>query len=127
MELSFNRDTLSIILDAVVHGPSGKQRVTMVLDTGASNCMISQNVAMKIGYDNFEGSEFIDVQSASGFIRSPKIMVEGMDVFGSIVKDIDVIVHDLPKGTFVDGLIGLNFLKHFRLTLDFPNGKLIME
>ena len=99
----------------------------MVLDTGASNCMIPYKVAKKIGYEVTENGSFLKIHSANGLINTPVITIDEIEVLGLKVKDIDVICHDLSSGAYVDGLLGLNFLKHFKVTLDFPNGKLVLE
>lgn len=127
MEFSISRNALSIILDGVVSGPSDKHRITMVLDTGASNCMIPYKVAKKIGYEVTENGRCLKIHSANGLITTPVIAIDEIEVLVLKVKDIDVICHDLSSGAYVDGLLGLNFLRHFKVTIDFPNGKLILE
>jgi len=37
------------------------------------------------------------------------------------VEDVEVICHDIPEIAEIEGLIGLSFLKHFRVLLDFRN------
>ncbi|OYT28661.1 hypothetical protein B6U98_04350 [Thermoplasmatales archaeon ex4572_165] len=43
------------------------------------------------------------------------------------VRDCDMIIHDLPETSCVDGLTGLNFLKHFTLSIDFKQGILELK
>jgi hypothetical protein len=38
------------------------------------------------------------------------------------VKELEVICHDIPELAEIEGLIGLSFLKHFQLLLDFKTG-----
>jgi predicted aspartyl protease len=37
-------------------------------------------------------------------------------------EEIEVICHDSPELAEIEGLIGLSFLKHFRLVVDFKRG-----
>jgi hypothetical protein len=46
------------------------------------------------------------------------------DALGIVIDGVITGPRGMKRVKF---LLGLNFLKHFRLTLDFPNGKLIME
>jgi hypothetical protein len=41
---------------------------------------------------------------------------------GQKVAALDVLCHDLPAESGIDGLLGLNFLRHFRLTIRFRKG-----
>ncbi len=40
------------------------------------------------------------------------------------MRDVKVVVHDLPPTSRVDGLLGLNFLNNFNLKLMFKKGYL---
>jgi len=55
------------------------------------------------------------------------IKVESMMVLGKKVENCEVLIHDLPETSRVDGLIGLSFLKHCKLTLDSHKGMLELE
>jgi len=54
-------------------------------------------------------------------------MVELMKVLGKKVENCEMLIHDLPETSRVDGLIGLNFLKHCKLTIDFTKGILELK
>jgi hypothetical protein len=40
---------------------------------------------------------------------------------------VQCIVHDLPEASRIDGLLGLSFLRWFKVCLDFKNGVLKIE
>jgi len=48
-------------------------------------------------------------------------------VLGKKVENCEILVHDLPETSRVDGLIWLNFLKHCKLLIDFPKGTLELK
>jgi hypothetical protein len=48
--------------------------------------------------------------------------LERMKVFDVEVKNIKVVVHDLPPKSRVDGLLGLSFLKRLDMNLHFTKG-----
>jgi hypothetical protein len=41
---------------------------------------------------------------------------------GQKVANMEVLCHDIPPESGVDGLLGLSFLKHFKLTIRFRKG-----
>jgi hypothetical protein len=41
---------------------------------------------------------------------------------GQKVDNLEVLCHDLPPESGVDGLLGINFLKRFKLTIRFRKG-----
>lgn len=41
---------------------------------------------------------------------------------GLTVKNVMSLVKDLPAEAGVDGLLGLSFIKHFRVRIDFKKG-----
>jgi hypothetical protein len=46
---------------------------------------------------------------------------------GSTVRGLEVFVYDLPPLLAADGLVGLDFLRRFRVTFDFEAGVLILR
>lgn len=53
---------------------------------------------------------------------APIVTVRALSAFGETVHDLEVLCHDLPEEAHVDGLLGLNFLRHFDLRLSFSQG-----
>lgn len=47
-----------------------------------------------------------------------------MSALGKEVGDVDCVGHDLPEMSRVDGLLGLSFLKRFRVSIGFRDGNL---
>jgi len=50
-----------------------------------------------------------------------------ISVLGKEAQDVPCIVHDLPEASRVDGLLGLSFLRRFKVCLDFQEGVLVIE
>ena len=61
-------------------------------------------------------------RSGSGIEFAPRATVRSATAIGQKVTNLDVLCHDLPPESGVDGLLGLNFLRHFRLTIRFRKG-----
>jgi clan AA aspartic protease (TIGR02281 family) len=113
---------IPIILNRVrVEGTYASREIDMVLDTGAVYTAISWDVAKDIGYDPAVSAERVPIITANGVIEVPKIKVNAISFKELSAKDIDVICHDVPEIAEIGGLIGLSFLKHFSVSLDFRN------
>jgi len=124
----FDPNAFGIVIFGTLSGREGiRRRVKMVLDTGATYTMIPWYIAEELGYNPAASKEFISMTTASGTIEAPLITLDFVSILDMPVKNQQVIVHNLPESSHVDGLLGLNYLKHFKLTIDFKNGMLALE
>jgi clan AA aspartic protease (TIGR02281 family) len=113
-----------VIVQATVN-----QRVAVkfVVDTGASYTLISRDTAKQLGIDMEQKLPTIPFQTANGTIQAPLINLESIEVGGMQMKDLTAAVHDVFPDSNVAGLLGLNFLSHFRMDIDKDNGVLVLE
>ena len=102
-----------------IDGPNASREIDMILDTGAMYTAISWDVAKDIGYDPAVALDRVPIITANGVIEVPKIKVKGIGFKELYVKDVEVICHDIPEIAEIEGLLGLSFLKHFKICLDF--------
>jgi clan AA aspartic protease (TIGR02281 family) len=96
----------------------------MILDTGAMYTAISWEVARDLGYDPAASPERVSIITANGVIEAPKLTVQRVAFRELTVEQVEVICHDIPELAEIEGLIGLSFLKHFRVVVDFKGGTL---
>lgn len=45
-------------------------------------------------------------------------------MLGAVVQGVEVVIHDMPEGSRIDGLLGLNFLRGKILKIDLKEGLL---
>ena len=122
----FEKEAPVIVVDVTLHG-DGKKKLEMALDTGATYMMIPWEIADVLGYRPELSKERITLITPSGIEKVPLITVKSVSVLGKSANDINAVVHDLPQRSYVDGLLGLSFLKNFRLNIDFREGTLDLE
>lgn len=97
-----------------------------IVDTGAGLTMIPQRSAKELGIDLNRRLPTIPLQTPGGMIHVPVVVLDSIEVGGMQVKNVTVAVHDSPL-LGKPGLLGIDFLKHFRVEVDFKEGFLLLE
>jgi len=121
-KINFNSESNVIIVYVEIKVGDKIVRPKMALDTGATYVMVPWDIAEALGLKPELSKEKTEMITASGVEKSPLVTLETMRVAGNNVKNVKAIVHDLPAKSYVDGLIGLSFLKNFNLNINFKEG-----
>lgn len=103
-------------------------RVWPALDSGASTTIVSLEVLQKIGFQPEEMQTLATFGDASQDHIVPKVSVPLFCIGDVSVNGLEVLSYSLPEAYGIDGVIGLNFLRHFkRFIVDFDQSVLILE
>jgi hypothetical protein len=92
--------------------------------------VISSDLAGRLGVSLEPGSP---MTGGGGAIASNNGMVSSFRIGASVVKDLKVMsagfIEMLSRtvGTRLDGIVGHNFLKQFKVTIDYPRSYLRLE
>jgi len=116
-----------IVLEPEIEGEGETRTVEMALDTGATYVMIPWDIAEALGYEPEISKERIKITTASGIEKVPLITLKSMSVLGKKAENVKASIHDLPPQCHVDGLLGLSYLRNFKLCIDFTGGTLEIE
>jgi len=124
---------LSAARDAVVVIPAGegsgtirtdvvfgdRLAVNCIVDTGATFTAIPSWAARELGLP-LAGEKRVRIATASGLRDVPLVSVDSVSLGKLSVGPLDVLILDLPhpKGESSPGLLGLNFLRNFNVSLD---------
>jgi predicted aspartyl protease len=98
------------------HGP-----FDFILDTGAGTSLLSSELAKELNVKIISSKEG---QSAGGKVSVSLGKVDSLAAGKMRLEDVDVGIVDLAQigrtvGARIDGDLGYNFLKHFRITIDY--------
>ncbi|MBI2329876.1 clan AA aspartic protease [Candidatus Daviesbacteria bacterium] len=118
--LKFDPDTYGIILEAKVKNRFA-EITHLVLDTGSTYVMINWKLAVAIKL-RITQDHTVQLTSANTLETVPKVIIPEITVLGKSIQNVEAIVKDLPPEAPADGLLGLSFLKYFKLTIDFKKG-----
>ena len=127
MRYEFDTGAPVIVLRVTLEGEDIEKKMDMALDTGATYTMVPWDIADVLGYEPGISKELVPMVTASGVERAPLISLKSLNMLGVTAHNIKAIVHDLPEKSYVDGLLGLSFLRRFKICLDFREGILEIE
>lgn len=108
---------------------NGSRTAQLILDTGASHTILSQEVIRELALlpsDYRPG--LVSLKTASGSVDAQIVRIDSMKIATAEVRNSSAAVHtvpDFPSG--VDGLLGLSFLHQFEITLDSNKGELRLK
>ncbi|MBI5300197.1 MAG: retroviral-like aspartic protease family protein [Deltaproteobacteria bacterium] len=108
-----------ILVPAVIVGPKNAHTINLILDTGATFTLIAPEILLRIGSDPSKATDKSAITTASGIEFVPFLKVPIIKTLGVERNDIEVCAHSLPSNMPARGLLGLNFLRHFNIHLDF--------
>lgn len=117
-----------IIVRARLWGPLGQtDDLRLALDTGASLTLIVPELLDRLGYNPRDGIARTTITSALGQEAGYTIRVGRFSALGFSVPDFVVHAHDLADSAGIDGLLGLDFLRHFNYEIRSLDGELVVE
>ncbi len=103
---------------------NGVANFGFLIDTGATYTAISTRMAQALGLD-LSRAPTVGVRTANGVTRAPLVKLDSISIEGFAVRDVQTLVLFNLSGE--TGLLGLNFLEHFKYTFDSARGELILE
>lgn len=96
-----------------------------VVDTGASLCVVSPEVAAGLGIRPGPRAEMVPMQVVGGVTAGPRVTLASVRVGDAEVENVAAVIH--PIGPGIDGLLGNTFLGRFTVTLDPDRGVLVLR
>ena len=127
MTTSFDPRRGLVTVEAEVAGPRGTTTVRLLLDTGAAVTMLHPDALAQIGYDLSTPRSWMRVATMDGVELLPLYIVNQVSAIGQSRPNLGVLGHALPIEANLNGLLGLNFLRGRRLTIDFRAGQVQLE
>jgi len=100
-----------------------------ILDSGAGTTLLTPALAKSLGVESTGTKQG---QTAGGAVEVSLAVVDSLGVGGLSRSNLEVAILDLSRisqtiGAPLDGDLGYNFLKDFRLTIDFQKSELRLE
>lgn len=103
---------------AAVGGGGEPITLRLLIDTGSSFTVLPTAVVEDLGCDLSQPSSRIPIFAASGRLMTSIVAVPWLDCLGKHIENFPVAAFNLPAGVFVDGLLGMDFLRRFGAVID---------
>jgi clan AA aspartic protease (TIGR02281 family) len=116
----------SLLVVAIMVNSTRQAR--LIIDTGASHTVLSRSIASDAQLFTARRPVQVTMQTVGGQVQGDMVRVDSIRVADLEVKDSWAAIYDLPDApTGVEGLLGLNFLRQFEMTLDSARNQLYLE
>ena len=123
MIVPFNPSADLILVPVRISGSIDTRVLKFVFDTGASRTIVTPDALDELGYNARDGEVITSISSVVGREFGYRIRVQCVEVFGGTVDDLPVFCHDIAGGD-IDGLLGLDVMRHFDIEISVRKGTL---
>ncbi len=98
-----------------------------LVDTGAAHSALRRGLVdhLDIPIDLQRTTAIAPVEGA--IVQVPLITIAQLSVGGIQVANVDAVVVELPRELKLDGVLGMNFLKRFRMTIEMDACTLVLR
>ncbi len=112
-QLPLRRMGEQFVVDGVV---DANEHVTLLIDTGAAMTILDASLLDRLGYSLTGRREYF--ATAGGAVDAPVVSLQSLRLGDMGIQQIAVgaLSMQLPAG--IDGLLGMNFLRHFEFRID---------
>ena len=127
------RTTASGFLSGEVHLEGIEKPLNFIVDTGASVSVVSERLAKEEDLDNYLEPTRLRIYGAAGIADDVKSLLLPKVMLGTFTRErISAAILDLEPvnetaGFTQMGILGGNYLRHFRVSFDFQRGLIRLE
>ncbi|MFQ5630448.1 MAG: retropepsin-like aspartic protease [bacterium] len=102
-------------------------KLEFLVDTGASYCVLREEIAHNLVLDYNPQRTLRIIPASKQPILAPLCDVGFFQIGGFPVKRFTMLIIDLSEELYVDGLLGMNFLKKFRFSIEPDTATLVLR
>jgi tetratricopeptide (TPR) repeat protein len=127
------RTTSSGFLSGEVHLAGIERPLNFIVDTGASVSVVSERLAQEEELNNYLEPTRLRIYGAAGIAEDVKSLLLPKVMLGTVTRErISAAILDLEPvnetaGFTQMGILGGNYLRHFRVSFDFQRGLIRLE
>jgi clan AA aspartic protease (TIGR02281 family) len=99
----------------------------LLVDTGAAYTALSKDVTALLGIPSDPQRTVNIVSIHGGILRVPIVTITERRVGGLRLTNVTAVVLDLSPVLKFDGMLGMNVLQQFRVTIETDTGTLVLR
>lgn len=103
---------------------NGSVKANLIVDTGATVTVISRALAQRL---NISPSGAMIGHTVGGPIVAPVARLDSISVGAAEIRGMSIVVHDFSPNPQIEGLLGMDFLGQFRVSLDSQKQLLLLS
>jgi clan AA aspartic protease (TIGR02281 family) len=111
-----------VVVDAVLNR---RLTVPLMLDTGADFTVLTKQAAQELRLRALDRLPKMQFGTAGGVVNFPIATLQSLRVGSAEARDIAVAID--TDGHLPVGLLGMSFLRHFKMTIDHQRGRVKFE
>ena len=121
--LPLKSNGIQFVVEALI---DRRHRIDLLIDTGAAMTVIDASVLESMGY-NLNGKQQGLFSTANGVVEAPVVSIERLSLgsAGTGPMAVGALPLSMPNG--IDGLLGMNFLRHYDFRIDQDNKTLQLD
>ncbi|MFA5800119.1 MAG: retroviral-like aspartic protease family protein [Candidatus Peribacteraceae bacterium] len=124
--IRFDTDKQHIHAKMCIKSQTGKEvSFTAIVDTGAPFTELSDRSLARVGYSIANAP--VNPKDLQETQKYSKIRLPLVQTLGQSLEDWIVYVSRFDESWGIDALIGLDFLRHFCITIDYHKGRIITK
>ncbi|MCU0666562.1 MAG: TIGR02281 family clan AA aspartic protease [Candidatus Omnitrophica bacterium] len=126
-EVSVEKSEGHLLVDATLNK---KLRARLIIDTGASLILLTNDMARRIGVNIYKDGTPVEIQVADGRkLPARYIILSNVRVENVEASDVEAafFTEEHKDLNIQDGLLGMSFLKRFNFQYDAKGNKLVLE
>ena len=114
-EIPYRKQQNVILVQATLNS---MHTANFIIDTGATYTIISTEVAEHLGLRPDPEASLITLQAASGEIKAPLVNIATIRLGDLTIPNVMAAIHTIESSSGFSGVIGLNLLNRFTMTVD---------
>lgn len=116
-----------MVTKVYIRGPKGAATPRLLIDTGSTYTIVAPEILKSIGCDPVGATRTVRIITGSRHEVLPCVKILQLSCFGQVVENTYVLAHSLPPGVYVDGLLGMDFLRRFPIELRPYRGEVVVR
>lgn len=116
-----------LAVNATVGGTNGnvrEYRLPLLVDTGSSFTILPIKPLEDLGYDINHPRRYQTITTGNGEVDAPVIQISWLNCAGQLLKNIEVLAHNIPPHIRVGGILGMDFLLSCRGIISVAEAKI---